>query len=179
MRKEAFPEVETRREDLDLRAHEATAKLRALFENHVLPHITHEFGHLFEHVYDWLKLYDIKLFSGPITAVGLAELFWPRAHPDMDTWYTILVCIDLGEGLARGGDFAFCTHGHVLEARHGDIFWFNPLYHHSCTEPHPNPGGSRLFISFYCKRDAVNAAALTAAFKARQGNAPLDLCRLR
>lgn len=78
-------------------------------------------------------------------------------------------------GLERGGDFSFCTHGHVLEARDGDVFIFNPLYHHSCTEPHPRPQGSRLFISFYCKKDVVTAAALSAAIKARKGNAPLVL----
>lgn len=64
---------------------------------------------LFRHVYTWQKVYDVQFFSGPITSVGLAELFWPRAHQDMDTWYTILVCLDLGAGLERGGDFSFCT----------------------------------------------------------------------
>ena len=158
-----------------LRAHEVTGKLRALFENHVLPIVMNEFPSLFRHVYAWQKAYDVHFFSGPITSIGLAELFWPRAHQDKDTWYTILVCLDLGAGLERGGDFSFCTHGHVLEARDGDVFIFNPLYHHSCTEPHPRPQGSRLFISFYCKKDVVTAAALSAAIKARKGNAPLVL----
>ena len=44
---------------------------------------------------------DIKLWSLHVTAAGMAELFWPRSHIDVDGWYTILVVIDLGECCKR------------------------------------------------------------------------------
>ena len=109
----------------------------------------------------------------------MAELYWARSHIDMDAWYTILLCIDLGKGLEGGGDFAFTGHGNILKAEHGDVFFFNPWYYHSCTEMKPREGGSRIFVSFYCKRDTANAAALTAALRARVGQQPLALCRRR
>ena len=146
-----------------LRAHEVTNKLRALYENHVAPIVMREFGFLFEHVSAWVKKFDIHLFSDFVSAVGLAELYWPRSHVDADSWYTILVVIDLGRGLEAGGDLLF----------------FNPSHVHSCTEPCPRMNGSRLFVSFYCKKATVNAAALASAMYARVGNAPLSLCRLR
>ena len=79
----------------------------------------------------------------------------------------------------EGGDFSFSELGHVFKCMHGDVFFFNPWRRHSCTEPHPHPHGSRIFISFYCKSRTVRAAALTAAMRARVGSAPLSLCRVR
>lgn len=176
----AYPYVTEEEEVGDgLRAHEATVKLRALFENYVLPIIIEYFDPFFNHVGSWARQFGIHLFSNFVSAAGLAELYWPRSHVDMDKWYTILVTLDLGAGIERGADFSFAEMGHILKAAHGDVFFFNPSCKHSCTEPHPRPGGSRIFISFYCKRDAVNAAALSAAMAARKGNAPLSLCRIR
>lgn len=84
-------------------------------------------------VISWLQKNDIFLFTDCVTSVGLAELYWPRAHTDADAWYTILVVIDLGTGLHEGGDFGFCTLGTILKACHGDVFFFNPCYVHGCT----------------------------------------------
>ena len=162
-----------------LRAHEVTVKLRALYQNHVAPLVMKEFGFLFEHISGWVKQFDIHLFADFVSAVGLAELYWPRSHVDADSWYTILVVIDLGRGLEAGGDFSLARHGHILKAEHGDVFFFNPSHVHSCTEPAPHPNGSRLFISFYCKKATVHAGAVASAMHARVGNAPLSLCRLR
>ena len=84
-----------------------------------------------------------------------------------------------GAGLEAGGDFSMCELGHVFECAHCDIFFFNPYFYHSCTEPHPREGGSRLFVSFYCKKTAFEAGALSAAMAERVGNAPLSLVRMR
>lgn len=154
-------------------------KLRALYLKHIKPLLMQSFQGLFKDVQEWFEANDIRLFADYVTAVGFAELYWPRSHTDADSWYTALVCIDLGNGLIEGGDFAFPTHGNVLLAQHGDVFFFNPSYYHCCTEPNPALQGSRLFISFYCKKETVNAAALTSALASRVGNAPLALCRMR
>lgn len=167
-------------EELDgLRAHEATSKLRAVYMNHVRPIALAAFGALFRHVAEWQDIYDVRLWADWVTAVGLAELYWPRAHVDQDAWYTILVALDLGAGMESGGDFSFAKLGRVFQVEHGDVFFFNPWYEHSCTEPAPKPNGSRIFISFYCKQRTLNAGALTAMMHARKGNAPLVMCRVR
>lgn len=163
----------------ELRAHEASDKLRSLFLKHVLPKFNEYFGSLFQHVRDWQKKFDIMLFADIVTAIGAAELYWPRSHVDKDAWYTFLVVLDLGAGVEEGGDFSISQLGHVFKMEHLDLSFFNPWFYHSCTEPRPRVGGSRLFMSFYCKRDTVDAAALTAAMHARKGNAPLSLCRVR
>ena len=49
------------------------------------------------HVHNWQTQFDVKLFSYQVSATGMAELFWPRAHVDKDDWYTVLVILDLGE----------------------------------------------------------------------------------
>lgn len=100
-------------------------------------------------------------------------------HTDNDAWYSVIVSLDMGNGLASGGDFCLGTHGSILKACHGDVFFFNPSFPHACTEPMPNERGSRLYVSFYCKSDVVDAAALSSAMSARVGNAPLSLCRMR
>ena len=66
----------------------------------------------------------------------------------MSGWYTILVVIDIGTGMEEGHDFSICEHGYVFKAEHADVFFFNPWHYHSCTEPRPRQGGSRLFISY-------------------------------
>lgn len=154
-------------------------KLRALFKKHIMPIIMQYFGVFFEPVLAWLKDFDVHLFTDCVSSVGLADLYWARAHVDDDAWHTILVVVDTGEGLVGGGDFCFPSLGVVMEARSGDVFFFNPTYIHACTEAVPKPKGSRLYISFYCKRDVLNAATLSKAMAKRLGNAPLSLCRVR
>ena len=171
-------DADTRARD-ELRAHEASDKLRSLFLNYVLPKVNKYFGSLFEHVRDWQKQFDIVLWADIVTATGSAECYWPRSHVDNDAWYTILLVLDLGTGLEAGGDFSLSLDGYVFKMEHLDICFFNPWRYHSCTEPRPRVGGSRLFMSFYCKKDTVSAAALTSAMHARVGNAPLSLCRMR
>lgn len=189
----ALPFVTTSKKDADqdaeqhaeqrskdaLRAHEASAKLRAVFLQHVWPKVQAHFGCLFQHVREWQTEHDIVMFAEFVNATGMAEGYWARSHVDMDAWYTILVVLDIGAGIEDGHDFSIGGMGYVMQMMHGDVSWFNPLYNHSCTEPHPRANGSRLYISFYCKKDTVNAAALTAAMHARVGNAPLSLCRVR
>ena len=126
-----------------------------MYPPHQPPHQT--FGAFFKPPLDWVHEHDVHLFVDFISAVGMAELYWPRSHQDADAWYTVLVCVDIGAGMVAGGDFSFSSHGTVLEARHGDVFFFNPSYFHSCTEPHPASGGKRLFISFYSKRATLRA----------------------
>lgn len=137
------------------------------------------FGALFKPVLSWMEKYDLHLFVDCVSSVGLADLYWPRAHVDNDAWYTILVVVDMGDGLESGGDFCFPTHGTVLKLCSGDVLFFNPAYTHACTEPIAKPHGSRLCVSFYCKSDVLNAAALSSAMAARIGNTPLSLCRTR
>ena len=137
------------------------------------------FGVFFEDFSNWMEEFDIKFFADQNTAIGMAELFWAQGHDDKDGWYTVLTPLDLGKGLEDGGDFAFSELGHIFKVEDSDVFFFNPWYTHACTEPKPHARGSRIFISWYCKRATTNAAALSAAMQARVGNAPLDLCRLR
>lgn len=137
------------------------------------------FGAFFAPMLTWLKEFDVHLFADFVSSVAMGDLYWPRAHIDNDAWYTVLVTIDMGDGLESGGDFCFPTHGTVLKVQSGDVLFFNPSYPHACTESAPHPNGSRLFISFYCKSDVMNAAALSRAMAASHGNAPLNLCRDR
>lgn len=137
------------------------------------------FGSLFDPVISWLREFDIHLFADFVSSVALGDLYWARAHVDDDAWYTVLVVVDIGEGLHAGGDFGFPTLGTVLELHHGDVLFFNPSFLHACTESVPKLAGSRLFISFYCKADVLSAAALSKAMASRVGNAPLSLCRTR
>lgn len=73
-----------------------------------------------------------------------------NVHGDM--WHmtdSLPACLLTGAGLKKGGDFSFSELGLLFQCMHSDVYFFNPWRRHSCTEPHPNPGGSRIFISFY------------------------------
>ena len=43
----------------------------------------------------------------------VGELFWPLSHTDNDYWLTVLVCVDIGAGPVRGGDWAHAGMGWV------------------------------------------------------------------
>ena len=130
---------------------EMREKLRGIFNNHIYPIIMHEFGWLYEPVVAWLDEQHVILFSCFVSGVTAGRLFWPRLHTDSDVWYTVLVCIDSGEGIKGGGDFGFGSNGHVLQCSHGDILDYNPTHHHGTTKfsliPNDENSG-RIFLHF-------------------------------
>jgi hypothetical protein len=90
---------------------EMRAKLRGIFIKHIYPIVVQEFGWLFEPVGSWLEEQDVKLFARFVSGVTAGRLFWPRSHKDPDVWFTVLVCIDYGDGIKGGGDFGFGSIG--------------------------------------------------------------------
>ncbi len=143
---------------------EMRAKLRGIFINHIDPIVVQEFGWLFEPVVTWLDKQDVTLFARFVSGVTAGRLFWPRSHTDQDVWFTVLVCIDYGDGIKGGGDFGFGSIGHVLQCAHGGILVYNPTHHHGTTEfsliPN-NENSGRLFFAFYMKKQTLHADLLT------------------
>jgi len=71
-----------------------------------------------------------------------------------------LVCLDYGRGINGGGDFGFCSVGHVLQCKHGDVIVYNPTHPHGTTEfvLHPNePESGRLFFACFMKKNMLHA----------------------
>ena len=113
---------------------EMREKLQGIFIKRIFPIVVQEFGWLFEPVVSWLDEHDVTLFARFVSGVTAGRLFWPRSHKDPDVWFTVLVCIDYGDGIKGGGDFGFGSIGHVLQCAHGDVFVYNPTHHHGTTE---------------------------------------------
>ena len=157
---------------------EMRAKLRGILNNHIYPIVMHEFGWLYEPVLNWLDEQDVTLFARFVSGVTAGKLFWPRSHTDPDVWYTVLVCIDYGEGIKGGGDFGFGSIGHVLQCSHSDILVYNPTHHHGTTEfsliPN-NENSGRIFFEFYMKKQILRADLLTQQVVKRVGVQPLKL----
>ena len=102
------------------------------------------------------------------------ELFWPRSHIDQDLWYTVLVALDIGQGVSAGGDFSFAECGWVLGCEHGDVLIYSPRVYHGTTEFAVSTAhDSRVFAAFYMKAEGVAAAALTHAVECRVGHRPM------
>ena len=59
----------------EVRAHEASDKLRTLFLKHVMPKVDKYFSSLFKHVRDWQEAFDVRMFAGFTNAVGAAACY--------------------------------------------------------------------------------------------------------
>jgi len=157
---------------------EMRAKLRGIFNKHIFPIVTQEFGWLFEPVVSWLDEFNVTLFARFVSGVTAGRLFWPKSHKDPDVWFTVLVCIDYGDGIKGGGDFGFAGIGHVLQCAHGDVLIYNPTHHHGTTEfsllPNQVDSG-RLFFAFYMKKQTLHADLLSQQVVKREGVQALKL----
>ena len=156
----AFPELQMRE------------KLCGLFIKHIYPLVKMEFAWLFDPIEQWLKDNKVNLYANFVSGVTAGKLFWPRSHTDPDVWYTILVCVDYGQGIVGGGDFAFASIGRVLECKHGDVLVYNGLHHHGTTEFHLLDGNElsgRLFFAFFMKKNVLKADLLSQAVARRDG----------
>ncbi len=157
---------------------EMRAKLRGIFIKRIFPIVVQEFGWLFEPVVSWLDEHDVTLFARFGSGVTAGRLFWPRSHKDPDVWFTVLVCIDYGDGIKGGGDFGFASIRYVLQCAHGDVLVYNPTHHHGTTEfsLFPNQVNSgRLFFAFYMKKQILHADLLTQQVVKRVGIQALKL----
>jgi hypothetical protein len=157
---------------------EMRTKLRGIFINHIYPIVVQEFGWLFEPVVTWLDKHDVTLFARFVSGMTAGRLFWPRSHTDADIWFTVLVCIDYGDGIKGGGDFGFGSIRHVLQCAHGDVLVYNPTHHHGTTEfsliPNHEHSG-HLFFAFYMKKQILHADLLTQQVVERVGVQALKL----
>ena len=153
-------------------------RLRGLFINRIFPLVKMEFAWLFEPIEQWLNDNNVQLYANFVSGVTAGKPFWPRSHTDPDVWYTILVCIDYGDGIIGGGDFAFASIGQVLECKHGDVLVYNGLHHHGTTEFHlydDEDCSGRLFFAFFMKKDVLHADLLSQAVVKRVGVKPICL----
>jgi hypothetical protein len=98
---------------------EMQSKLRTFFMKHIYPIVRNKFGWLYEPINCWLEKSNVMLYSYFVSGVTAGKLFWPRLHIDPDVWFTVLVCLDYGRGIIRGGDFGFGSVGHALQCKHG------------------------------------------------------------
>ena len=155
----AFPELQVR------------LRLRRIFLRYVYPIVRREFGWLFQPVMEATSDFYACFVTG-------GRVFWPRSHTDPDLWYTVLVSLDFGKGVVAGGDFAFVTHGHVLQCAHGDVLVCNGLCLHGTTEFHlheADASSGRLFFAFYMKAASVHAHARSQSLVSREGRSQLVL----
>jgi hypothetical protein len=165
-----------KKEALGVPEQEMRAKLRSIFKKHIYPIVKKEFGWLFEPIIDWLNANEVEMYALSVTGVTAGKLFWPRSHTDPDAWYTILVCLDYGNGILGGGDFSFVSVGNILECRSGDVLIYNPTIHHGTTEfdLHENDVSSgRIFFAFFMKKAVAKARLLSKILLGRVGTQPL------
>ena len=149
-------------------------KLRSIYMKRIWPIVRASFGALFRPVHHLLcSVVPLpELFAQHVTGLAAGSCFWPRSHADKDMWYTIMVVLDAGGGVVRGGDFAFAELGWVLGLQHGDVLVFEPGHLHGATEAHVGSADDqRVAFAFYMKRDVVEAsvcARLVEELKGRQ-----------
>ena len=116
-----------------------------------------------------LEILDMVLFEGVFSCGTFGELFWPRAHIDVDAFYCVIVCVE-GHTISPdfigprecvfGGEFTFPALGHALEISSGDVFVFNPYEFHGTAEIRvSSSNASRVMCAFFCKKGAIHTAA--------------------
>ena len=95
-----------------------------------------------------------------VTAVTVGVDFWPLSHIDNDFGPTVLVCVHLGNGPSRGGDFSFAADGHVVELRDGDVLVYNPLVVHGTTEfEYAHAADGCYMLAFFCSAKTLKGCA--------------------
>ena len=148
-------------------------QLKQLYMRHVHPRVMKYMAAVFGPVLAWLGTWEVQLFAAQVSAITFGELFWPRSHKDEDDWFTVLICLDQGNGV-QGGDFAFPEVGHILKCEHGDILIYNPKEYHGTTEMGVvSEADGRVFGACYFKGGHVHAQALSMALSKRLGVKPM------
>ena len=148
---------------------QAWEKLRCLYKRHIHSIVMDSFGSIMMPVIHWMEKNSLQLYAYQVSGVTFGELFWPRSHIDPDAWYTVLVCLDVGNGIVGGGDFAFAQAGWVLKCEHGDVLVYNGMHLHGTTEMAVNDASDgRIFVAFYMNKATLHARAMTMNMPVRQ-----------
>lgn len=108
--------------------------LRAPYKRWLSP-LVHEYAAVwFGELWSWLSNNGVDLHVEESTATTVGLDFQPVSHTDGDFAPTVLVCVHLGQGPLRGGDFSFAADGIVMELCHVYVLIYNPAAVHGTTE---------------------------------------------
>jgi len=131
-------------------------QLRAAYTRWLSP-LVHNYATVwFADLWGFLMDNGVTLHVEQVSALTIGLDFQPVSHTDPDFAPTVLVCVHLGEGPLRGGDFAFAADGIVIELQHGDVLLYNPGAVHGTTEfEYVRAADGCLMFAFYCSTKSL------------------------
>jgi hypothetical protein len=143
-------------------------QLRAAYARWLSP-VVHDYASVwFGELWRFLMDNAVTLLAEQVSAVTIGLDFQPVSHTDSDFAPTVLVCVHLGNGPLRGGDFAFAADGIVMELHHGDVLIYNPAAVHGTTEfEYVQAADGCLMFAFFCSTKSLKGCVTKSCVKGK------------